>query len=107
VLGGFVLLAVFTGPYRTKPFVPQLVPIFEAHFGFIFAALQIGFCLFFKAKTGLLWMLGIWVLAVPLIYFTAPLSADTEGLSTFGRAVTGPACASAIALGIGALKAKL
>ena len=107
VLAGFVLLSVFTGPLRTRPLLPQLVPLFGAPFGFIFGAFQIGFCLFFKARKGLLWMVVIWVAVIPLVYFTAPLTAGKEGLSVFARAITGSACASALALGIGALKGKL
>jgi len=107
VLAGFVFLAVFTGPYRARPLVPSLVPIFGASFGFIFAAFQVGFCLYFRAKTGLLWIIGIWAVAIPLVYFTASLSAGKEGLAAFDRAITGSSCASAIALGIGALKGKV
>ena len=107
VLAAFVFFAVFTGPLRTKPFIPSLVSIFGVAFGFIFAVFQIGFCFYFRARKGLLWIVGIWAVAIPLVYFTASLSADVEGFSDFDRAITGAACASAIALGIGALKGKL
>lgn len=106
-LAGFILFTVFTGRYRTKPILPELVPVFGAPFGFIFGALEVGFCLFFKARKGLLWMLAVWVVSILLVYLTASLSSDYEGLSIFSRAITGAACASALLLGIGVLKEKL
>jgi len=106
-LAAFVLISVFGGGAGRVPLLPSLAPFFGILFGLIFAALQAGFCLLFNKKWGLLLLIGIWAVAVPLVYFTASLRFSDAGISGADRAVTGAACASAIALGISVLKGKL
>jgi hypothetical protein len=107
VLAAFVLISVFGGSAGRAPLLPSLAPFFGVLFGLIFAALQAAFCLYFDKKMGLLLLLGVWVVAVPLVYFTASLRFSDAVMSGSARAVTGAACASAILLGIAVLTGKL
>ena len=108
LLGLLVLFAVMGGRYSGgRPIIPALVPVFGLEFGIVFAVFQIGFCLFFNAKKGLIWMAAIWLIAAPLIHITAFARYSPEAVSGIPRIVTGSACASAIALGISVVRGKL
>jgi len=111
VLSAFVFVTTFGSRYggRSLLLIPPLVPVVGTPFGIIYAVFQLGYCLCLDAKKGILWIVGIWIIVgalIPLMNVGAVFR-DERAISGLARIVTGAACASGIALGIGALKQKL
>ena len=107
VLAAFVFVAVFEAPPQSRPFFPGLVPVFGVPFGLVFAAAQVGFCLLLRLKKGLVLLAVVWIIAAPLVLVFSNAGLTEHAMSTPARAVTGPACASGLALGIAILTGRL
>ena len=111
VLSAFVFITTFGNRYggRSLLLIPALVPIFGVPFGIIYAVFQLGYCLCLDAKKGILWLLAVWITVAALIPLmkVGVVFRDERTISGLARIITGAACASGIALGIGALKDKL
>lgn len=95
------------GKSGSGPLLPQAIPFLGAPFGLGLITAQVAFCLLCDAKVGLLWMVGVWILAVPLSMLGNAMNLYPDAISGIDRLVTGPACASALVLGFGAIHGKL
>jgi hypothetical protein len=109
-LAVFVFITVFDSPRGGDLFlVPALVSVFGVTFGVILAICQLGYCYYFDARRGFLWILVVWgivVLLIPIIYAGGAFR-NPQAISGAARIITGASCASAVALGIGVLKGSL
>ena len=110
VVSAFVFFAVFGSPEAGgRPFIPALVPFFGIEFGIAFAVFQFAYCLLFNAKKGFLWILAVWIAVaavIPMVYMGLAF-AHPNAIPPHIRIITGAPLASAVALGIGALKGKV
>jgi len=104
---GVLAMTMGGGKYASGLLLPQAVPFLGAPFGLGLIAAQLAFCLLCDAKVGLLWMVGVWILAVPLALLGNAMNLYPDAISGIDRLVTGPACVSALVLGFGAIHGKL
>ena len=105
-----VFATVFGGPLRnSQPIVPALVPVFGTPFGILFAALQCVYCGVYGIRKGFLLLPVVWVVAVLLVavLWGGAGEPDPQAMGRLDRAVTGAACASALALGFAVWHGKL
>ncbi len=105
-----VFATVFGGPLRnSRPLVPALVPVFGMPFGILFAALQCAYCGVYGIRKGFLLLPAVWVVAVLLVavLWGGAGEPDAQAMGRLDRAVTGAACASALALGFAVWHGKL
>ena len=109
IVVGLAVLAMTMGggKYGSGPLLPRAIPFLGAPFGLGLIAAQAAFCALCDAKVGLLWMVGIWILAVPLAMLGNAMNLYPDAISGIDRLVTGPACASALALGFGTVHGRL
>lgn len=104
---GVLAITMGGGKFGAGFLFPQAIPFFGAPFGLALLAAQVAFCLLCDAKDGLVWMAGICLIALPLALFGNAMNLYPEAMSGIDRLITGPACASAIALGFGTTNGKL
>jgi hypothetical protein len=108
IVTGIAVLAMTmsSGKYGGGPLLPQAVPYLGAPFGLGLLAAQAAFCLLCDAKDGLIWMAAVCLIALPLALFGNAMNLYPEAMSGIDRLITGPSCASAIALGAGVVNGK-
>lgn len=106
---GMAVLAMTMGGGRfgAGPMFPAAIPYLGVPFGLGLLAVQIAFCLLCDARDGLLWILVACVLTVPLALFGNAMNLYPDAIGGMDRVVTGPACASAIAIGFGVVRGSL
>ncbi|HEV3299830.1 MAG TPA: hypothetical protein VG055_09315 [Planctomycetaceae bacterium] len=66
VLSLFIFFGTLKGKYGGGPPLPQLVPLFGIPFVALFLGAQIGLCLWLRAKIGLAWIAGEFLLGLLL-----------------------------------------
>ncbi len=104
---GVLAMTMGGGKYASGPLLPQAIPFLGAPFGLGLTAAQVAFCILCDAKVGLLWIVAVWVLAVPLALLGNTMNLYPDTISGIDRLVTGPACASALVLASGVIHGKL
>lgn len=104
---GVLAMTMGGGKYGGGPLLPQAIPVLGAPFGLGLIATQVAFCLLCNARKGLVWIVAVCLLTLPLALLGNAMNLYPDAISGVDRLVTGPACASALALGFGTVNGKL
>lgn len=101
-----VLLVMGVPETGNRPLIPALVPFVGWPFGLAFLVAQVIFCVRYGARSDLVLVLVVWVVMVPSIYLFSPLRSSPLAMDGVDRVVTASACASAVAIGLAAMRGR-